>query len=917
MVIKSTLRKLILGVFFLFIGCGSGDDSSASSLNPNSDNPVFTSPDTIYFTENSTESIVITATDKNDVDFTINGEDRKFFRIYQDENASSATLDFIDPPDYEIKKVYRLTVIADDGFAGNKTIQELTINIQPVDETLVDITPPKFSSVTKTFTIDENKIIIGKVLATDTNRITYYVSGGIDLSSFKIDSSTGVLEFLVAPDYEIKSSYEVKVTAEDKAGNKSVQSIIIKINNVNDTATDTTAPILDVANIIQVYENETYVMRVIATDVNSITYSISGTDANSFTMDTTSGTLQFKVAPDYEARTLYYLDIIATDSKGNSQKKSNVQIQILDVVEPIIDNTAPVFTSSSSVSVNENQMSAITLRATDNNSITYSISGTDASYFNIGSSTGVVTFKSAPDYESKTSYTFTAKATDSKGNSRNQTVNVYIIDVEEVPPKFISSSSVSVGEKQISVLTVKAIDENSITYSISGSDASYFNMNTLTGVVTFKVPLNYEDGSSYNFTVSATDSYGNSASQTIVVTILDVYKSEGNRIPVAIAGADITVKLGEVVTLDASKSLDSDGYISRYTWRELGVLLSNSETFQKNNFTTGIHRITLDVIDDEGYNGTTDTIIVNVSDRKYSNPTLMGSFATKGIPTGLKISIDETKAYIADSGKGFKIIDISNPYKLSLLGSFSYGSIYDIAISKDETKAYLGGYGKFSILDITNKSNPSLIGTYNTGNDLLIGIEVSKDETKAFLANEQKGLQIIDISDLSNPILISTFSTQRAYDVEVSEDETIAYIADYTDEDGLKIINISDVANPFLVSNYNTNYIMNVSLHKNTKRVYVQKNNNCNIIQDTLNPSLHTEINVNCDQKVYFSKDNKKAVFSSRTQGLTILLIEDIFNPIFLGHFNGDISESIVSADGTKVFFVDRINGFRIIKTGE
>ncbi|MGE0049944.1 MAG: hypothetical protein AB7S49_00305, partial [Arcobacter sp.] len=63
------------------------------------------------------------------------------------------------------------------------------------------------------------------------------------------------------------------------------------------------------------------------------------------------------------------------------------------------DTSAPTFTSSNSVSVNENQTSAITLVATDSSSITYSLSGTDSSFFDIDSSSGVITFKVAPDFE--------------------------------------------------------------------------------------------------------------------------------------------------------------------------------------------------------------------------------------------------------------------------------------------------------------------------------------------------------------------------------------------------------------------------------------------------------------------------------------------------------------------------------------
>ena len=99
---------------------------------------------------------------------------------------------------------------------------------------------------------------------------------------------------------------------------------------------------------------------------------------------------------------------------------------LLSDTSPVTD---PVFTSSSVASVNENQTSAITLVATDSSTVTYSISGTDADSFAVNASTGVVTFNTAPDFEIKDSYTFTATATDTSGNASDQVVIITILDV--------------------------------------------------------------------------------------------------------------------------------------------------------------------------------------------------------------------------------------------------------------------------------------------------------------------------------------------------------------------------------------------------------------------------------------------------------------------------------------------------------
>ena len=100
----------------------------------------------------------------------------------------------------------------------------------------------------------------------------------------------------------------------------------------------------------------------------------------------------------------------------------------------IVDTTAPSISSSATASVAENQTGAIDVDAADDNTITYSISGTDAASFSINSASGVVTFNTAPDYEAKTSYTFTATATDVAGNASTQSVTITITDVDDTNP---------------------------------------------------------------------------------------------------------------------------------------------------------------------------------------------------------------------------------------------------------------------------------------------------------------------------------------------------------------------------------------------------------------------------------------------------------------------------------------------------
>lgn len=84
---------------------------------------------------------------------------------------------------------------------------------------------------------------------------------------------------------------------------------------------------------------------------------------------------------------------------------------------------------SGTISINENQLSVVTISASGVGSITYSLSGTDASLMNVDSN-GVVTLNSKADYEQKTSYTATATVADSS-SSTSKTLSISVTDITE------------------------------------------------------------------------------------------------------------------------------------------------------------------------------------------------------------------------------------------------------------------------------------------------------------------------------------------------------------------------------------------------------------------------------------------------------------------------------------------------------
>ena len=273
-----------------------------------------------------------------------------------------------------------------------------------------------------------------------------------------------------------------------------------------------------------------------------------------------------------------------------------------DVPKDMGDHDAPVFTSAQTASVNENQTAAITLVATDASDVIYGLlDGLDASSFSVDTTTGVVTFRAAPDYESgKHSYSFRASATDSAGNQATQEVTITILDVDETVPDVTPP-----------VITITGPNPASVTVGTSYSDAGATATDDKDGSRPVSIVRNTIDTSvvgEYEIIYHASDTSGNEANATRVVQVV----ASANTPPTANAGADQTVEVGEVVNLVGSNSTDTDGYIVDYNWTESGSTIYDQADGEVTNLSVGEHIITLTVTDDKGAKDEDNiTVVVN------------------------------------------------------------------------------------------------------------------------------------------------------------------------------------------------------------------------------------------------------------------------------------------------------------------
>ncbi|WP_420011464.1 hypothetical protein [Tateyamaria sp.] len=515
-------------------GANSTEQPVAITVTNENDNPpVFTSPATARVAENQVAAYEAAAADADGapLSYSLSGTDAALFTIDADTGAVSfrAAPDFEAPGDADGDNVYDIIVTASDG--ANSTEQPVAITVTNENDNVPAFTSPATARVA------ENQVAAYEAAA-DGDSPSYSLSG-TDAALFMIDANTGAVSFRAAPDFEAPGDadgdnvYDIIVTASDGA-NSTEQPVAITVTNENDNVPAFTSPAT-----ARVAENQVAAYEAAAADADGgpLSYSLSGTDAALFTIDANTGVVSFRAAPDFEAPgdadgdNVY--DIIVTASDGANSTEQPVAITVTNE-----NDNAPAFTSPATVRAAENQVAAYEAAAADADGgpLSYSLSGTDAALFTIDANTGVVSFKTAPDFEAPDDddgdnvYDIIVTASDDT-NSTEQPVAITVTNENDNPPAFTSPATARVAENQVAAYEAAAADADGdpLSYSLSGTDAALFTIDANTGVVSFKTAPDFEapgddDGDNvYDIIVTASDDT-NSTEQPVAITVTDDYE---------------------------------------------------------------------------------------------------------------------------------------------------------------------------------------------------------------------------------------------------------------------------------------------------------------------------------------------------------------------------------------------------------
>ncbi|CAN8006312.1 unnamed protein product [Ixodes hexagonus] len=457
------------------------------------------------------------------------------------------------PLDRERKSLYSLVVRATDQAPEvHKRLSssvQVTIVLKDVNDMVPEFVTPNVTSVQEN--APANTIVMAvKAVDRDEGRNSYVEYSVSPEHTFSLGPVDGLLRVRGLLDREQRASYELLVTARDRGHPVRVasQRLRVRLLDENDNS-----PVFDPRQYsAAVSENASVgasVLRVSATDQDEgasgqVRYSIIAGDPNhDFSVGQDTGVLRVRRTLDYERRTRYLLTLQAEDCAGASSElrfdTATVTISVTD-----INDNAPAFLDSPyELHVVENAATPVvllTLAAHDadqlpSGPIHYRLEDGGHGAFRINGTTGELSLERPLDRELHDRYLLTVLAVDS-GNPRQTgtgTVSVFVSDINDNAPEFERSRYVALlAENQPAdhpVATITATDADvgrnaHIRYSLQGDQGSRFSVDTESGLVRARVPMDREECQRYELQLVARDdglTVRHSATVDLVVLITD------------------------------------------------------------------------------------------------------------------------------------------------------------------------------------------------------------------------------------------------------------------------------------------------------------------------------------------------------------------------------------------------------------
>ena len=646
-------------------------------------------------------------TDDPAATFSISGgADAASFSI--DPTAGTLTFnlapDFGNPTDSGNDNIYEVTVRAADSFA-NVAEQPLAITVLPAN-----VAPQVMAS---NYTVVENQFAVGAISASDANTsdaggdiLHFSFTNSADADTFHLDPASGLLSFILPPDFESgNTSYSIDVAVVDALGLSDTATQTVTVTNVDEpvvsNAGDLVLPVGQPANNSGTWSHPTAAPVTLLATSGTVTQNGNGTW--DWSGDGPSG-------PSDRS----FVTISALDNAGNM---ATTTFSISG------KNTAPLLTITEPT---------VTVGEADTASNTGTIADLDGDIVTLWSSIGTIVHQANGTWDWSLATTdgplesqyVGVIATDSFGSSRGMSFQLV---VQNVPP------TVSVDQETVSTDEGNTV-VNSGTFADVGNDIVTVTSDIGTAITnpdgTWSWSYLAPNGpATETVTVTATDSDGAQTSETFTVSVANVAPA------VAADVADVTVNEGDAATVTGTMSDQAIPADSITLNASLGTITDNGNgTWQwTHNVADGPDEsATVTVTADDGDGGvsttTFDLAVVNVAPAvNVDNATITVAEGATATNTGTisdvgadTVSLSASRGIVVAPGDGTWAWsfdtqdgpDDSGPITITATDSDGAQSSVQFTLTVDNTAPTIAVNGAPATVTVTEGDTASIAGTY-------------------------------------------------------------------------------------------------------------------------------------------------------------------------------------------------------------
>ncbi len=542
--------------------CGHREDAGVSCTETtvvNNQAPVFTEGEstTRSVAENTSSGTAIgsaiSATNANNANndtltYTLGGTNASSFNI----NSSTGQISTASALDYETKNSYSVTVTVSDGNNSNDTIS-VTINVTDVSESSLtanfDTLPSSHNGSEFTF-----RVRFSEAISTSYRTLrehSFSVTNADITRARRINGNSAHWEMTVVPSNNndiaivLEANRACNITGAVCTSNGTrlstrLEGTVTGPNSENQapTFTEGTSATRSVAENTSSGTAIGSAVSATDDDNDTLTYTLGGTNASSFNINSSTGQLSTSADLDYETKNSYSVTVTVIDG-NNSNDTISVTINVTDVSESSLTanfDTLPSSHNGSEFTFRVRFSEAISTSYRTLREHSFSVTNADitrARRINGNSAHWEMTVVPSNNndiaivLEANRACNITGAVCTSNGTRLSTRLEGTVTgpNSENQAPTFTEGTSTtrSVAENTSSGTAIGSAvsatddDNDTLTYTLGGTNASSFNINSSTGQLSTSADLDYETRNSYSVTVTVID--GNNGSDSIAVTI--------------------------------------------------------------------------------------------------------------------------------------------------------------------------------------------------------------------------------------------------------------------------------------------------------------------------------------------------------------------------------------------------------------